>query len=931
MLRSIVFVKSDVDEFLSEATRRLAASTVDFERVLANVARLAVPHFADMCTMHLLAFDDTITTLIHVVDEPGSPRVRSGDEAAPSRRLDDALGPGRVIATGQFELSNHIDSVAADGSVLSMREELCVPITAGEGSVSGAITFAHVHSGRRFTSQDMPVAEELGRRAGQALENARRFERERSAREGLMRLSALTAALAKPSLGVNAIARMTIEGSCRVLGAKSSFLHLCNGPGVAILVADEGTAPATSALARIDLASAHPLAQAIGEQATQWIPKGAGGIVAAPHVIAPLVGDDHEILGAITFVFDENRRFDATDRAFVDILTLHAAHALARANLVEREHRYHERIRLLADAGELLTGTLDYATTVANVTQLMMPSLADFCFFDVRLDDGSIQRIPGATEAHLLEHLRDLPWPPPCEGATGGKRPLNLWAMETGEAGYHADIDERWVASVAPRREDRERLERLRLRSLVTVPLVSAGERLGCLTVCYGPSGRNHSEGDLALIEELARRAAVALKNARLYEMSQETRRRAEKAARQAEDASRLKDEFLATVSHELRTPLSSILGWSTLLRGPRADGALTMKGLEVIERNARSQQRLIEDILDTSRIITGKLRIDTEPVDVQALANDILESVRPTAFAKNIELTFECDSTTPFRLAGDSVRLRQVLWNLLSNAVKFTPAGGRVWLELEQSGDRIVFRVRDTGRGIEPAFLPHVFERFRQADSSTTREHGGLGLGLAIVRHLTEMHGGGVEVHSDGKNTGATFTVTLPVRPFSAPIPQSPARDTRDDIPASSRLGGRRHRLQALRVLVVEDETDSRELIALLLGSEGAIVETASSAEAALALIDGFQPSVVLSDVGMPGRDGYWLAGELRRAHPSLTVLALTAYSTHDDVARAIAAGFDHHVAKPVDPELLVSALTAVRKSAAANDGSSPESARAS
>jgi len=386
--------------------------------------------------------------------------------------------------------------------------------------------------------------------------------------------------------------------------------------------------------------------------------------------------------------------------------------------------------------------------------------------------------------------------------------------------------------------------------------------------------------------------------------------RTAEETARRAEEASRLKDHFVATVSHELRTPLSSILGWAKLLQEGRCDPAFAAKGLDVIERNARAQQRIIDDMLDISRIIAGKLRVDTEPVDLTSLAHEVIESVRPSASAKDITLSLETVSGH-CRLAGDSLRLRQVLGNLLSNAIKFTPHGGRVAVSVDQHGDRVVVRVRDTGNGIEPTFLPHVFESFRQADTSTSRENGGLGLGLAIARHLTEMHGGSIAVESSGLGTGSVFTVTLPVRPFSAPVAQVAPRAEGSE----ARPVDRPRRLAGLCVLIVEDEADSRELIELLLGSEGARVRSAASADQALSMLDSFAPDVVLSDIGMPGRDGYWLARELRARRPDIAAIALTAFSGSDDIERAFAAGFDHHVAKPVDPESLVNALSTCRR----------------
>ncbi len=386
--------------------------------------------------------------------------------------------------------------------------------------------------------------------------------------------------------------------------------------------------------------------------------------------------------------------------------------------------------------------------------------------------------------------------------------------------------------------------------------------------------------------------------------------RAAEETARRAEEANRLKDHFLATVSHELRTPLSSILGWAKLLQEGRCDPAFASKGLDVIERNARAQQRIIDDMLDVSRIIAGKLRIDTEPVDLTALAHDVIESMRPIASAKEIALSLDTVSGQ-CRLAGDSSRLRQVLDNLLSNAIKFTPRGGGIVVSVDQHGDRVVLRVRDSGKGIDPSFLPHVFETFRQADTSMSREHGGLGLGLGIVRHLAEMHGGTVAVESRGLGTGSVFSVTLPVRPFSAPIAQVVPIDEGSE----ARPRSRPQRLADLCVLIVEDEADSRELIELLLASEGATVRSAASADQALALLDAVAPDIILSDIGMPGRDGYWLAGQVRARRPDIAAIALTAFSGHDDIERAFSAGFDQHVAKPVDPELLVNALTACRR----------------
>ena len=385
-------------------------------------------------------------------------------------------------------------------------------------------------------------------------------------------------------------------------------------------------------------------------------------------------------------------------------------------------------------------------------------------------------------------------------------------------------------------------------------------------------------------------------------------RRRAEDAARALEATSRAKDEFLATVSHELRTPLSSILGWSSLLAERPDDEAMVRKAADVIHRNAKAQAKLVEDILDVSRIVSGKLRIDARAVSVEAVVRDALEVVRSPAVAKGITLSFEPDADVP--VVGDEERLRQVVWNLLSNAIKFTDAGGRVTVRTRRTPDAVTIEVEDTGRGIDPEFLPYVFERFRQADSSTTRTHGGLGLGLAIVRHLVELHGGHVTVHSDGEGHGARFAVTLPVRAIHAGLPSTVTPSETEIACEDTSPGFERPRpasLEGLRVLVLDDETDAREMVASALEAWGADVLMADAVPAALEAIARACPDVVVSDIGMPKEDGYAFVRRLRALGGEaggLPAVALTAYARSTDAARAIASGFDFHVTKPVDPD---------------------------
>ena len=392
--------------------------------------------------------------------------------------------------------------------------------------------------------------------------------------------------------------------------------------------------------------------------------------------------------------------------------------------------------------------------------------------------------------------------------------------------------------------------------------------------------------------------------------------------------ANRIKDEFLATLSHELRTPLNAIVGWTRLMRTGRLDEHTGARALETIDRNATLQAKLVEDLLDVSRIITGKLRLRIANIDPISVLEAAINSVRPAAEAKGIRIAAELDSSAGI-IAADGDRLQQVMWNLLSNAIKFTPAGGHVRVTLQRGPAGLTVAVADDGPGIEPAFLPYVFDRFRQADSSTTRNHGGLGLGLAIVRHLVELHGGTVHAESGGEGGGAVFALTLPwsARGERARTTAPALRATAGacETPTVPAL------LEGLRLLVVDDEPDARELLAAALTQMGARVQVVGSADEALLAMASERPHVLVSDIGMPGKDGYALVHEVRAAehgHGRLPAVALTAYATADDVKRACAAGYDAHVAKPVDAVTLartIVGLVGPAESEAAGDITRP------
>ena len=556
----------------------------------------------------------------------------------------------------------------------------------------------------------------------------------------------------------------------------------------------------------------------------------------------------------------------------------------AMLDVTERK-RAERTAAFMAEASALLASSLDYHATLGRVAHLAVPVLADWCIFDLRGNDGRYERLAVAhTDPVKARLVKDIyVRTPPAAG-----HPVDS-VITSGEPLLIEHMTEQIIQRAARSREDAAVLRSLGVRSAMVVPLVLPNEPpMGSLTLSMSDSGRVFNQRDLDVARDLARRAAIAVEHARLYAAAQE--------------ANRAKDEFLATLSHELRTPLTAILGWAGLLDDPALDPETRRLGMETIQRSALAQARLVDDVLDLSRVIAGKMRLDVQNVSIAGVVRAAVDAVRLAAAAKDIRVVVtESDAG---EIMGDASRLQQVVWNLVSNAIKFTPPGGRVEVNVEAGPSTIQLTVTDTGAGIAPDFLPHVFEPFRQADAATTRVHGGLGLGLAIVRYIVEAHGGTVAVSSDGPGTGARFAVEFP---RAASERTAPRLQTAPALPD----------LSGVRVLFVDDQEDARQLARVILSRAGAETATASCVSEALEALLRETHDVVVTDIAMPLADGYTLLRELRgadeRTGRRTPAIAATAYGSPEDRERALAAGFDAFIQKPMQADALTGLIAEV------------------
>jgi signal transduction histidine kinase/ActR/RegA family two-component response regulator len=538
-----------------------------------------------------------------------------------------------------------------------------------------------------------------------------------------------------------------------------------------------------------------------------------------------------------------------------------------------------KRSVLLDKVTASLTSSLDYEKTLKGLVRLAVPAIADHCL--VVVFEGTKGRCLAAAHSGLavVDGERERAMMP----VQRLQEPV-LYGDLGGEVQPHWDT------------QQVQQWRRIGIVSGMVAPLNVPGRALGVIFFGSERPELRYGPDDVDQAQAIAERAALAIDNAHLY--------------REAQEANRIKDEFLATLSHELRTPLNAIVGWAHLLQEGQLDPVETARASETILRNAKAQNQLIADLMDVSRIVTGKLRLDVRPLDLRAAIEAALDVVQPAAAAKQIAISWRPDGASS-DVVGDADRLQQVFWNLLSNAIKFTPEGGRVAVQLARQPSCMEVTIKDTGVGIEPEFLDHVFDRFRQADSSSTRGHRGLGLGLAIVRHLVELHGGTVRATSPGPGQGTTFVLTLPAMALARPqaafvAPKAPA-----DRPLPSA------RLDRLSLLVVDDDRDGRELVAHILRSQGATVTMAASASEAMDRLRESRFDVLLSDLEMPVQDGYSLVRWLRRLPASeggrTPAVALTAYVRPQDQVNALRAGFHMHVGKPVRPGELVAVVSAL------------------
>ncbi|HKB06523.1 MAG TPA: GAF domain-containing protein [Gemmataceae bacterium] len=925
-LTAIIGISADVSEqkrveqglrLLADASSALAALT-DYESTLQTVAGLAVPDFADLCVVDVAEESGRLRRV--AVAHPDPARAETVRDLA--RRYppapDTTQGLLRVMRTGRPELLSDVPDSALTAAAwdddhlrilrgLGLTSIMFVPLRAG-GQTLGVVTFAAAESGRHYTAADLAFAEELARRAATALENARLYTEAREAvgrrdavveQLGLLAEASgrLTSAPEIPavltavvdlshrlvSADAYAIWRLRPDGSWDVAAAAGLSEHYVQTFGRAATGPPPSTPiPAEDALA-LNVSEARRAA---------FREEGIVSLLACPLRIHGAV------TGALTFYFRTRQRFDDLTVRLATALADMAATAIGMAEQYSRasELRFgaesaRERLSFLADASVALAASLDPREILDHAAGLAVPRLADWCVVDVVDPDGTIRQ---AAVAHSDPAAVQLAWDldrryPDNPGAPAGVPKV----IRTGRPEFFPEVTDAVLSSIARDDEHLQTVRRLGLRSGMIVPLAARGHVVGAISLGTAESGRTFTSDDLTLAEEFARRAAVALDNAQLYQAVREADRR--------------KDEFLATLAHELRNPLAPIRNALEVMRMAGGDVSANLQARDVMGRQLGQMVRLIDDLLDVSRITRGKLTLRRERVELGTVINGAVETSRPAIEAAGHALTVDLPSRSVW-LSADPARLSQVFANLLNNAAKFTPPGGRIRLTAAiEDGEAgatkhagkpaVVIRVGDNGLGIPREALPRLFEMFSQVDGSLERTQGGLGIGLALVKGLVQMHGGTVTAHSDGPGQGSEFVVQLPVATEDVAAATNDPQSMTHAVPSPSTRGR--------RVLVVDDNRDAADSLTVLLTMLGHDVRTAHDGLAAVAAAREFRPEVVLMDIGMPRLNGYEAARRIR-AEPwgrGMILAAVTGWGQEADRRRSKEAGFDHHLVKPVEP----------------------------
>ena len=807
----------------------------------------------------------------HAVLPPGTGTVGLAVRERRPVLTTDVLADGRIALTA---------TERARIELASYRAVLALPLMIHDAAI-GALALGDV-AGREFDDRDVRLAQTFADYAALALENAGLY----SAAARRRREAELVAELARAmnaARDVDTVLLRVGDGARSLCGAAGCRVALRDGASRRLALHPRlGPSHDGDQLAL----DSGPVAEVL---ATGRPFRGDTGTMIVPITLSGAVE------GLVCVERRDARPFGDREEAILVQLADHAANAITNLRVLGDEHSARAkaeaaegRTAFLVETSEVLGSSLDYQTTLTSLARLIVPYLADWCAIDMVEDDDSFSRLAvvhrdPAKDAAAAELRRA--YPPQADGGHGLPH-----VLRTGRPEFRPNVAD---GALDARDADHVRvLRELGLSSYICVPLVARARTLGAITLAYATPGRSYGADDLALAEAIGHRAGVAVDNARLF--------------REAQAASRAKDEFLAAVSHELRTPLHAMLGWTRMLRTGTLDDSTATRALDTLERNTKLQAQLIEDLLDISRMVTGKLRMEIRPVDLAPIVEAAIDSVRPAAESKGVRVRLDvADDASP--VAGDPDRLQQLVWNLLSNAIKFTPRGGEVDVRVDRRDGVSRVRVADTGQGIGPELLPHVFERFRQAESSAARLHGGLGLGLAIVRHIAERHGGVVRAESAGAGRGATFTVELPLLAGRG-SPQRVAAEQRGaPLPAPEALRG-------FRVLVVEDQADARELLVTILGGCGADVTAVGSADEALDAVARTRPQALVSDIGLPGDDGYTLIRKVRALDPAaggrVPAAALTAYARREDRRLALLAGYQLHLAKPIDPSEVIAVV---------------------